>query len=89
MAPLLHRAAIINTITSLSIAELSCLAHDQPLLTPGDTLWAAGCVIKAQDPEFPHSNWNGWMKTIHAYDAYDVHFLELLPCDAMLSQHMP
>ena len=50
----------INTITFLPNAELSSsLAHDQPLPTLGDTLWAAGWVIKAQNPEFSHSNRNG------------------------------
>ena len=38
----------------------SPLAHYQPLLILGDTLWTAGWVIKAQDPVFSHSNWNGW-----------------------------
>uniref|UniRef100_UPI00358F2B9D uncharacterized protein n=1 Tax=Myxine glutinosa TaxID=7769 RepID=UPI00358F2B9D len=38
-----------NAIMFLPLAELSSsLAHDQPLLTPGDTLWAAGWVIKAK-----------------------------------------
>ena len=44
------------------------MVHDEPFLTAGDTLWASGWVIKAHDPEFPHSNWNGWMKRIHADD---------------------
>jgi len=76
----------INSITFLPIAESSsCLAHDQPLLlTPGDTLWAAEWMIKAQDPEFPHSNWNGWMTTIHADDAKQstqIDFLPVIECD--------
>jgi hypothetical protein len=79
----------INTITFLPIAELSSsLAHDQPLLTPGDTLWAAGWVIKAQDPEFQHSNWNGWMKRIHADDAKQstqIDFLQSLKATLMTS----
>lgn len=59
----------INTVMFFPIAELSSsLAHDQPLLTLGDTFWAAVWVIKAHDPEFPHSNWNDWMKRIHGYD---------------------
>uniref|UniRef100_UPI00358FA915 uncharacterized protein n=1 Tax=Myxine glutinosa TaxID=7769 RepID=UPI00358FA915 len=69
-----------NAIMFLPLAELSSsLAHDQPLLTPGDTLWAAGWVIKANDPEFPHSNWNGWMKRIHANDAKQSTQIEFLP----------
>ena len=64
----------------LPLAELSSsLGHDQPLLTPGDTLWAAGWVIKANDPEFPHSNWYGWMKRIHASDAKQSTHIEFLP----------
>ena len=64
----------------LPLAELSSsLGHDQPLLTPGDTLWAARWVIKANDPEFPHSNWNGWMKRIHANDAKQSTQIEFLP----------
>jgi len=60
----------INTIMFLPISELSSsMIHHQPFLTPSDTLWAAGWVIKAQDPEFPLSNWNGWMKRIHASGA--------------------
>uniref|UniRef100_UPI00358F51C3 uncharacterized protein n=1 Tax=Myxine glutinosa TaxID=7769 RepID=UPI00358F51C3 len=60
----------INAITFLPIAELSSsVTQDKPLLSPGDTLWAAGWVIKAQDLEFQHSNWNGWMKRIHADNA--------------------
>lgn len=70
----------INTITFLPIAELSSsVTQDQPLLTPGDTLWAAGWVIKAQDPEFPHSNWNGWMKSIHADDVKQSTQIDFLP----------
>jgi len=39
-------------ITIMFIPWLSSsLAHDQPLHTPGDALWTAGWVIKAQDPE--------------------------------------
>ena len=70
----------INTITFLPIAELSSfVTQDQPLLTPGDTLWAAGWVIKAQDPDFSHSNWNGWMKRIHADDAKQSMLIDFLP----------
>ena len=57
----------INTITFIPIAQLSSLiTQDKPLLSPGDVLWAAGWVIKARNSEFQHSNWNGWMKRIHA-----------------------
>ena len=64
----------------LPIAELSSsVAHDQPLLTLGDTLWAAGWVIKAHDPEFPRSNWNGWMKRRHAYDTKQITQIDFLP----------
>ena len=63
----------------LPLAELSSLAHDQPLLTPGDILWTAEWVIKANDHEFPHSNWNGWMKRIHANDAKQSTQMEFLP----------
>ena len=70
----------INAITFLPIAELSSsLVPDQPLLTPGDTLWAAGWVIKAHDLEFPHSNRNGWMKRIHANDAKQSTQIDFLP----------
>jgi len=70
----------INTITFLSIAELfSFVTQDQPLLTPGDTLWAAEWVIKAQDPDFSHSNWNRWMKRIHADDAKQSTLIDFLP----------
>ena len=70
----------INTIMFLPIVELSSsLVHDQPLLTLGDTLWAAGWVIKVHNPEFPHSNWNVWMKRIHAYDAKQSTQIDFLP----------
>ena len=47
------------------------LAHDQLLLTPGDTLWAAVWVIKA--------GWmNGWMNIIYAYDAKQSTQIEFL-----------
>ncbi|CAK6977842.1 Hypothetical predicted protein [Scomber scombrus] len=60
----------INSITFLSITELSSsMTRDQPHFSPGDTLWAAGWMIKAKDPKFQHSNWNGWMKRIHVDDA--------------------
>ena len=36
-------------------------------------------MIKAQDPEFPHSNWNGWMKRIHADDAKQRTQIDFLP----------
>ena len=69
-----------NAIMVRPLAELSSsLAHDQPLLTPGDTLWAARWVIKANDLEFPYSNWNGWMKRIHANDAKQSTQIEFLP----------
>ena len=79
--PFMNRKQIgTNAITFSPIAELSSsLAHDQPLLNPGDTLWAAGWVIKANDPEFPQSNWNGWMKKIHANDAKQRTQIEFLP----------
>ena len=70
----------LNTITFLLSAGLfSPLAHDQPLLTPGDTLWAAGWMSKAQDYEFPHSKRNGWMKRIHADDANQSAHIDFLP----------
>jgi len=70
----------INTITFLPMAELSySVAQDQPFLTAGDTLWAAGWLIKAHDPEFPHSNWNGWMKRIHADGAKQTTQIDFLP----------
>lgn len=78
--PFINRKQIgTNAITFSPIAELpSSLAHDQPLLTPGVILWTAGWVIKANDPEFPHSNWNGWMKRIHANDAKQSTQIEFL-----------
>lgn len=70
----------INTITFLPIAQLSSsVTQDQPLLSPGDVLWAAGWVIKAQNPEFQHTNWNGWMKRIHADDAKQRTQVDFLP----------
>ena len=70
----------INATTFLPIAKLSSsLVPDQPLLTPGDTHWAAGWVIKAHNLEFPHSNWNGWMKRIHANDAKQSTQIDFLP----------
>ena len=62
------------------LAELSSfLGHDQQLLTPGDTLWAAGWVIKVNYPEFPNSNWNGLMERIHDNDAQQSTQIEFLP----------
>ena len=70
----------IDAITFLSIADLaSSVAQEQPLLSPGDTLWTAGWVIKAKDPEFQHSNWNGWMRRIHADDAKESTHVDFLP----------
>ena len=64
------KLAGISSIEFTPIAELcSSVFQDQPMLSSGDILWAAGWVIKAQDPDFHHSNWNGWMKSIHA-EAY-------------------
>jgi len=48
-------------------------------MTSHSSLWAAGWVIKAHDPEFPHSNWNGWMKRIHACDAKQSTHIDFLP----------
>ena len=49
-------------------------------MTSHSSLWAtAGWVIKAKDPEFPHSNWNGWMKRIHACDAKQSTQIDFLP----------
>ena len=39
----------------------------------------SGWVIKANDPEFPHSNWNSWMKRINANDAKQSTQIEVLP----------
>jgi len=50
-----------------------------PLFTLDDTLWAAGWVITAHNLEFPHCNWNGWMKRIHAYDAKQSIQIDFLP----------
>ena len=52
---------------------------DQPPLTPEDTLWTAGWLIKAREPEFHHPNWNGWMKKIHADDAKKRTHVDFLP----------
>ena len=79
--PFINRKQIgINAITFLPIAELSSsVMQVQPLLSPGDALWTAGWVIKAQDSEFQHSNWNGWMKKIHADDAKQRTQVDFLP----------
>ncbi len=79
--PFINRKQIgINAITFLPIAELSSsVMQVQPLLSPGDTLWTAEWVIKAQDSEFQHSNWNGWMKKIHADDAKQRTQVDFLP----------
>ncbi|CAB4039508.1 Hypothetical predicted protein [Paramuricea clavata] len=70
----------IDAITFLSIADLaSSVAQEQSLLSPGDTLWTAGWAIKGKDPEFQHSNWNGWMRRIHADDAKESTHVDLLP----------
>lgn len=54
----------------IPIAELSSsVLQDQPLLSAGDILWAAGWVIKARNPDFQHLNWNGGMESIHPEDA--------------------
>ena len=57
----------------------SSLAHDQPLLTPVDTLWASGWVIKANNYELPHSNWNGCMNRIHVNDTKQSTHIDFLP----------
>ena len=36
-------------------------------------------LIKARDPDFQHSNWNGWMKKIHAEDAKQSTHVDFLP----------
>ena len=70
----------IETITFIPIADLvTSIAQDKPLLSPGDVLWAAGWVIKAQNSKFQHSNWNGWMKRIHAEDAKPTTQIDFLP----------
>ena len=70
----------ISTITFVPIAEFSSsVLQDKPLLSPGDILWAAGWVIKARNPDFQHSNWNGWMKSIHAEDAKQNTQVDFLP----------
>ncbi|XP_061840899.1 uncharacterized protein [Nerophis lumbriciformis] len=70
----------INSITFLPIDELSSsLIHSQPLFTLGDILWAAGWVIKAQDPDFPHTNWNGWMTSIHSDNVKQSTQIDFLP----------
>lgn len=70
----------IDTITFLPIADLhSSVIQSQPFLTPGDILWTAGWVIKSKDPEFQHSNWNGWMKRIHPIEAKEKTKIDFLP----------
>jgi len=61
----------------LPITELSSsVTHNQPLLTSGE---AAGWLIKAQDPDFQHPNWNGWMKSIHADNVKQCMQIDFLP----------
>ena len=70
----------LNTITFVPIDELSTsMMQDKPLLTSGDTLWAAGWLIKAQDSQFTHANWNGWMKSIHADHIKQSTQIDFLP----------
>jgi len=52
----------INSIKFLPMLSFSVTQN----LSAGDTLWAAGWVLKVQDPDFQHCNWNGWMNRIHA-----------------------
>ena len=70
----------IETITFIPIADIvTSIAQDKLLLSPGDVLWTAGWVIKAQNSEFQHSNWNGWMKRIHAVDTKSTTQIDFLP----------
>ena len=62
------------------LTELSSsLGHDKPLLTPGDHTLGSRVSDQGQDPEFPHSDWNGWMKRIHANDAKQSTQIEFPP----------
>ena len=79
--PFTNRKQIgINSITFLPITEISSsVTHNEPLLAPGDILWAAGWLIKAHDPHFQHPNWNGWMKSIHADNVKQCTQIDFLP----------
>ena len=75
-----RKNAGLNTITFIPIYELSSsMMQDQPLLTSGDNLWAEGWLIKAQDSQFTHANWNGWMKSIHADHIKQSTQIDFLP----------
>lgn len=79
--PFTNRKQIgINNMTFVPFADLaSSLTQDQSQLSPGDTLWAAGWLIKALNCEFQHSNYNGWMKKIHANESKQVTRVDFLP----------
>jgi len=59
----------------------SSVPHDQPT-TPLSRRHAMGCrvgVIKGQNVEFQHLNWNGWMKRIHADEIKQSTQIDFLP----------
>ena len=49
-----------------------------------DTVWAAGWIVKKCNPNFSHTNWNGWMKQIHRLESKEASHIDYKPiidCD--------
>ena len=46
---------------------------------PLDAIWSAGWIIKKNNNEFSHSNWNGWMKSVHKSEGKEVNDIEYMP----------
>ncbi|KAI4804826.1 hypothetical protein KUCAC02_026439, partial [Chaenocephalus aceratus] len=70
--------------TTAAVHRVTLKALDKAKILRGaetsySSLRAIRWVIKAQDPEFPHSNWNGWMKSIHADDVKQRTQIDFLP----------
>ena len=60
----------INSITFIPLIYTSNSAED---------MWLAGWILKKKDGTFLHSNWNGWMKSIHNSVSKEISHIEYQP----------
>ena len=44
-----------------------------------EDMWLAGWILKKKDGTFLHSNWNGWMKSIHNSVSKEISHIEYQP----------
>ena len=79
----------VNQYSFIPMEELTRKFDGKLLATsPGDTLFNVGWVLQDGDETFKHSNWKGFMKSIHSNDTRSKDFIEFEPViDASPEDH--